>query len=134
MRLRYGGIVLSKKTLNEQVSEIIRMAEESGVQQNFFFVTTLKRYQVQMSIMAELEKSMKSDGLLVTKEYVKGRKNMYASPAVAEYNRTADSANKTVSTLIRIIRNFKKKDGEDNPVNFDVDEGIDDDPPETDEQ
>lgn len=100
------------KSLNEQAQEIIRIAEESGVQSNFFFLTTFKRYQVQLNILTNLEKSMKEDGLTVTKEYVKGRKNLYSNPAVAEYNRTTDSANKTVSTLMRIIRNFNVGDGE----------------------
>lgn len=95
-----------KKNLNEQAQEIIRIAEESGVQSNFFFLTTFKRYQVQLNILSELEKTLKDDGMLVSKEYVKGRKNLYSNPAVAEYNRTTDSANKTVSTLMKIIKNF----------------------------
>lgn len=95
-----------KLTLSEQAQEIIRIAEESGVQSNFFFLTTFKRYQVQLNILYELEKVLKEEGMLVSKEYVKGRKNLYANPAVAEYNRTTDSANKTVSTLMRIIRSF----------------------------
>ncbi len=97
---------MPKKDLNEQAKEIIKIAEESGVQSNFFFLTTFKRYQVQLNILAELEKNMKEDGMLVTKEYVKGRKNLYSSPAVAEYNKTTDSANKTVATLMRIIKSF----------------------------
>ena len=95
-----------KINLQQQANEIIRIAEESGVQSNFFFVTTFKRYQVQLNILNELEQAMKKDGMLVSKEYVKGRKNLYANPAVAEYNKTTDSANKTVATLMRIIRNF----------------------------
>ena len=95
-----------KMTLSEQAQEIIRIAEESGVQSNFFFLTTFKRYQVQLNILSDLEGAMKEEGMLVSKEYVKGRKNLYANPAVAEYNRTTDSANKTVSTLMRILRNF----------------------------
>lgn len=97
---------MAKKDLNEQAKEILQIAEESGVQSNFFFLTTFKRYQVQLNILTELEKTMKSEGMLVTKEYVKGRKNLYSSPAVAEYNRTTDSANKTVATLMKIIKSF----------------------------
>lgn len=97
---------MAKKDLNEQAQQILKIAEESGVQSNFFFLTTFKRYQVQLNILAELEKNMKTDGMLVTKEYVKGRKNLYSSPAVAEYNKTTDSANKTVATLMRIIKSF----------------------------
>jgi tRNA(Phe) wybutosine-synthesizing methylase Tyw3 len=106
-----------KRTLNEQAEEIIKIAEEAGVQTNFFFLTTFKRYQVQINILSELEKKIKEEGTLVTKEYVKGRGNLYCNPAVSEYNRTTDSANKTVSTLIKIIKGFK---GEDNN-NSDVD-------------
>lgn len=92
--------------LNEQAKEIIKIAEESGVQSNFLFLTTFKRYQVQLNILTQLEQTLKKEGMLVQKEYVKGRKNLYSNPAVAEYNRTTDSANKTVSTLMRIIKNF----------------------------
>ena len=95
-----------KMNLQELADEIIKVAEESGVQSNFFFMTTFKRYQVQLNILAELEKTLKAEGMLVSKEYVKGRKNLYANPAVAEYNKTTDSANKTVATLMRILKNF----------------------------
>lgn len=108
-----------KMSLNEQAKEIIKIAEESGVQSNFFFLTTFKRYQVQLNILNELEKTMKDEGMLVSKEYVKGRKNLYSNPAVAEYNKTTDSANKTVATLMRILRNFNvedSNDSEDDPL------------------
>lgn len=95
-----------KLSLNEQAKEIIKIAEESGVQSNFFFITTFKRYQVQLNILNELEKTMKEAGMLVSKEYVKGRKNLYTNPAVTDYNKTTDSANKTVSALMKIIKVF----------------------------
>lgn len=97
---------MAKVDLNEQAREILKIAEDAGVQSNFFFVTTFKRYQVQLNILNELEKSLKADGMQVTKEYVKGRKNLYSNPAIQDYNRTTDSANKTVATLMRILRNF----------------------------
>lgn len=45
-----------KMSLNEQAKEILRIAQEHGVEQNFFFITTFKRYQVQINILNELEK------------------------------------------------------------------------------
>ena len=95
------------KSLNEQAQEILKIAEENGVQSNFFFTTTFKRYLTQINMLNELEKVMKDEGMLVKKEYVKGRKNLYSSPALTEYNKTTDSANKTVSTLLKIIRSRK---------------------------
>lgn len=103
---------MAKQSLNEQAHEILRIAEETGVQTNFFFVTTFKRYQVQLSNLGELEKAIKETGTLVTKEYVKGRANIYVNPAVSEYNKTTDSANRTVTTLMKIIKGFAKEDEE----------------------
>lgn len=102
-----------KINLQKQAEEIIRIAEESGTQSNFFFVTTFKRYQVQLNILAELEKTMKEEGMLVKKEYVKGRQNLYTSPAVTEYNKTTDSANKTVASLMKILKAYKVDDTTD---------------------
>ena len=107
---------MAKLSLNEQAQEIIRIAEESGVQSNFFFITTFKRYQVQLNILTELEKTIKAEGALVTKEYVKNRKNLYTNPAISDYNRTTDSANKTVTTLMRILRNFGVDDAGEQDV------------------
>lgn len=105
-------------TLNEQADEILRIAEESGVQSNFFFKTTFKRYKVQLNVLTELEKSIKNDGLLVEKEYVKNRKNLYQSPAIRAYNSTSDSANKTVNLLMKIIKSFdvSEKTEDDDPL------------------
>lgn len=110
---------MGKMSLNQQAQEIMKIAEESGVQSNFFFLTTFKRYQVQLNILADLEKTLKDEGMLVSKEYVKGRKNLYSNPAVAEYNKTTDSANKTVATLMRILKNFnvsEETEAEEDPL------------------
>ena len=99
-----------KMTLNEQAQEILRIAEEHGVEQNFFFLTTFKRYQVQINILNDLEKQIKEQGSLVTKEYVKGRQNIYTHPAIGEYNKTSTAANQTVTTLMKIITTLRKDD------------------------
>ncbi len=101
---------MRKMNLDEQAKEIVRLAEESGVQSNYFFVTTFDRYQVQLKILEDLKQAIEDEGMLVSKEYVKGRKNVYSNPAVGDYNRTTDSANKTVATLMRIIKNFGADD------------------------
>lgn len=97
---------MAKKSLQEQVEEILTKAEEKGVSTNFFFVTTFKRYQVQMQILSNLEKSITEYGSTVTKEYVKGRENICINPAITEYNKTATAANGTVATLVKIVTAF----------------------------
>lgn len=106
---------MSKISLNEQAQEILRIAEQHGVEQNFFFLTTFKRYQVQLQILNDFEKTIKQDGILVTKEYVKGRKNVYSHPVISDYNRTTDSANKTVVTLMKIITTLRDRQDGDEP-------------------
>lgn len=101
------------KDLNQQAKEILKIAEKHGVEQNFFFITTFKRYQVQINILNDLEKTIKRDGTLVTKEYVKGRQNVYTHPAITEYNKTANGANQTVQTLMKIITTLRDEGSED---------------------
>lgn len=101
---------MAKKSLQEQATEILEQAEKRGVSSNFFFVTTFKRYQVQMQILSELENEIKKYGATVTKEYVKGRQNLVSNPAITEYNKTSTAANGTVSTLINIIKTLSDGD------------------------
>ena len=98
------------KTMNDKAKEILELAEKNGVQTNFFFTTTFNRYLVQIKILEDLERAINEDGTTVTKEYVKGRGNVYTNPAINAYNNTTNSANKTVTTLIKIVQGFKAED------------------------
>jgi hypothetical protein len=98
---------MARIDLNQQAKQILEIAQKYGVEQNFLFITTFKRYQVQLSILNELEKKINEDGALVTKEYVKGRGNLYTHPAIGEYNKTSTSANQTVATLIKIVKSLR---------------------------
>lgn len=101
---------MAKLSLQEQANKILEQAQERGVSSNFFFVTTFKRYQVQMKILADLEEAINEYGATVTKEYVKGRQNLVSNPAITEYNKTATAANGTVGTLMSIIKNLSEED------------------------
>ena len=105
--------VKNAMNLNEQAEEILRIASEGGVEQNFFFVTTFKRYQVQFNILNNLEKTIREEGTLCTKEYVKGRGNVYTHPAIKEYNNTSNAANQTVQTLMKIIQTMRDESAGD---------------------
>lgn len=106
--------------INEKAQEILNIAEQYGVEKNFLFITTFKRYTVQLKILGDLEKAIEENGATVTKEYVKGRQNLYTNPAIKEYNNAVTSANKTVSTLMNIIKtnssNYNDNDGEEDPL------------------
>lgn len=117
-------------SLKEQAEAIKQTAAELGLEQNYLFITTFERYEVQLSILDQFKESMDKDGMIVSKEYVKGRGNLYESPAVAGFNRTTDSANKTVSTLMRILKNFGGSSADDkggDPLLAMINGGADDD-------
>jgi hypothetical protein len=104
---------MDKEKLKKQAKEILEIAQKYGVEQNFLFITTFQRYQVQLNILEDLEKTIEEDGSLVTKEYVKGRGNLYTHPAISEYNKTSTSANQTVATLIKIVKSLRKDEDDD---------------------
>ena len=95
---------MAKLTREATVEGILRMARESGVEDNALFKKTLERFMTLQDILDNYEASMAEDGLQVKKEYVKGRTNLYASPAAREYPRMLDCANKTAATLMKIIK------------------------------
>ena len=97
------GSMVVKVDLNKQAVEIYEKAKEKGVEHSFMFITTFKRYQEHIVHLAELQKAIKDEGTMVTKEYVKGRANLYVNPAVAAYNQTAGAADKTAQLLLRYI-------------------------------
>lgn len=108
---------LSALTLEERAEEIKKAAEASGLADNFYFETTFDRYLTQIKILAELKRTIEESETLIEKEYVKGRGNLYTHPAITEYNRTTDSANKTVTCLLKIIESFKAAETiEDDPL------------------
>lgn len=93
-------------TTSEQEKIILEQAERRGVSNNYFFKTTFQRYKEQLKILKQLKRAIKDNGTTVTKEYVKGRENLVANPAINEYNKTATAANGTVQTLISILKSF----------------------------
>ena len=82
---------------------LLEEAEKKGLTDNYNFMTTFDRYCKQVDLITKLSKVIEEDGELVTKEYVKGRENVYIHPAIKELNNTSNSANNTVSTLLKIL-------------------------------
>lgn len=104
----------SDRKLMEQ--KILKLAKDSGVENNGLFQSTFRQYQRQLKLLDELEEAIGQEGSLITKEYVKGRENLCKNPAVPEFNRTCDSANKTVSTMMKIIREFGAEQNGSDPL------------------
>lgn len=101
---------MKETELKSKVDRILEEAKERGLQNDFFFSTTLDRYLTQLKILERLKAAIHQKGLTVTKQYTKGSKNVYANPLIGEYNKTASAANGTVTTLLNVLRSL---DGEE---------------------
>lgn len=86
------------------LQELERMAEDYGVQDNALFRAAIGQYALQLRVIDDIKKAIDEDDVTVKKEYVKGRANAYANPAIKELPRHADSANKTASLILDIIK------------------------------
>lgn len=98
---------MKNKNLGDQAAEILKLASKQKIEQDFFFKTTFRRYEVQLSLLNNIEKEIRNSALTVEKEYVKGKKNICENPLINEYNKTSDAANRTVTTLVGIITKMK---------------------------
>ena len=92
-----------KIDLNEQAKEILKKAEEKGAEHSFMFITAFQRYKEQIKQLQDLREIIEDEGLIVKKEYVKGRENIYMNPAVNAYNATCAGADRTAQLLMRYI-------------------------------
>ena len=107
--------------LESRIAEIKERAKQSGVEQNFFFLTTLERYEQLLKIgegmKVEVDKALANGELTIEKSYG-GKNNTYANPIFQSYDRVVASSNKTVETLIRIIKSFAttKDEHPDDPL------------------
>lgn len=90
-------------TLEKAAAEILAKAKSMGVENSYMFITTFQRYQEHIAHLRDLEKAIRDNEVMVTKEYVKGRANLYVNPAVTAYNQTAGAADKTAALLMKSI-------------------------------
>lgn len=92
---------------------ILEKAQKTDNEDNYYFITTFRRYQKQLNILFKLEVEIEQlDSLMVEKTYSQDKKNLYTHPAITEYNRTCTAANQTAQTLIKIINDMKRDDDE----------------------
>lgn len=95
-------------------SAILQMAKQYGVDNNALFLQTLKNYEtLQLSIAGINDILSGGEDLTLTKEYVKGRQNVYMHPAVKELPKQIDIANKTLEKMLDIIERLGSKTEKD---------------------
>jgi len=94
---------------NSSISKLKNLAKQYGIEDNALFLTTLDRYIAQQRIIDMIKEELDNVDVAVSKEYVKGRENIYAHPLVKELPKHSDAANKTASLLLEIINKLGEK-------------------------
>lgn len=105
-----------EENVKDLAKGILEEAKECGLGSDASFLTSYHLLEVQIEMLDALEKSFKEDGATTTKEYVKGRENIYVHPAVDKYTKTSDSAFNKIVKLKEMIDKSTNTDDE-----FDVD-------------
>lgn len=89
---------------------LMRMAKRFGVEKNEMFIAAAGQYIAQREVIDEINKKLKEEeDFVTTKEYVKGRENVCVHPLIRELPKHSDSANKTLTTMLEIIKAFGKE-------------------------
>ena len=87
----------------KELRELQAWAKERNGKCSSLLVESVDVALVQMRYLRELDKSTQEEGTMVTKEYVKGRANLYVNPAIAAYNQTSNAMDKTMQTILKCI-------------------------------
>ena len=91
-------------TLKERANKILSRAREKGDEQALLFETIFQQYLETLDHRQKLRDAIVKDGTTVTKEYVKGRQNIYVHPALAAYAQQGKLLLNTAQTLMTLIR------------------------------
>lgn len=87
----------------QSVEALRQMAKDYRMDGNALVMATIEQYAIQQRAILAIKEIIDEEDLTTTKEYVKGRKNLYAHPALKELPRHTDAANKTADLIHKYI-------------------------------
>lgn len=99
--------------ISENMTELLwDIAETYNLTENTLFLSAMEQYRKQRAIIDKLQAEILDGDVLVNKEYVKGRENVYINPLVKELPRHIEAANKTAASLIEIVEHFGRSESD----------------------
>lgn len=109
----------NEKNVKKLAKGILEEAKNCGLDTDASFMTSYHLLEVQIDMLDSLEKTFKEDGTTITKEYVKGRGNVYIHPAVDKYTKISDSAFNKILKLKEMLdkKNPNEEDSLDEFLN-----------------
>jgi len=88
--------------------ELLEMGEDLGLTNNPLFVSTAQNHETVQIAINMIREELKTSAVTVSKEYVKGRENLQTNPLFRDLPKLVDTANKTVVTMLGIIKDLGK--------------------------
>ena len=107
------GASEQEKRLDMLAEKFKETAESLSEEHRYIFESTLETYFQLIKNFKALKEALEADGCLITKEYVKGRQNVYVHPAMSEMNKTVNMLNSTAKTLIAIVKDLGAENKEE---------------------
>lgn len=100
-----------KKTVKNEItfSDLMKMAEDFGVDDNALFISAARQYEIQTKVIRKIENVLDESDPVVTKSYVKEVENLYSNPMIKELPKHSDSANKTLGMMLDIITKLGRR-------------------------
>lgn len=104
------------KTALSKEKEFLKTAEKLKESDQYLFANLYKSFKTTVKILTDLEKSIKDEGALIEKEYVKGRPALTANPAITHYNSTSKNLALLASKISDLLAKVPEEDGVENDL------------------
>lgn len=91
------------KKLNIYKSEFLKKAETLPLEDKYTFYVVYENFLTHVRLLKQLDKSLKEEGSIISKEYVKNRPCLVVHPAISQFNNTSKSLGTTIATLYKIL-------------------------------
>lgn len=83
--------------------KLFEMVQGLSIGDRMLFDELFDVFETHVGICKQLKEEMKNDGVIIEKEYVKGRPTIVAHPAITNYNASSKALNSTASQLSKLF-------------------------------
>lgn len=104
------------RAYKENRKKVFEAVQNLSAGDRMLFEELFDVFETHVGICRQLKEEMKDDGVIIEKEYVKGRPTIVAHPAISNYNASSKALTSTVAQLSRLF----DKLGEANKDNLDL--------------
>ena len=98
------------KEYKDNRKKLFSAVENLSIGDRMLFYELFEIFETHVGICKQLIKEIKGDGVIIEKEYVKGRPTIVAHPAITNYNASTKAMNTTASQLSKLFDKLGESD------------------------